>query len=176
MSSMKITVPFTKVESLQIRGLFSKKKLTVPVAYTHDFTPANCSHIPTPDTARAWSHLEHLTEYIAPLWDCEIGLLLGYNCTQTLMPREVVCGEENQPYAQKTDLGQSIISYCDSCDAGSDVIGVSHCITVKQVRPETEPTTRLKNKVHYICKTQIKEVTFPDIIKALESDFTEWKR
>ncbi|XP_032425349.1 uncharacterized protein LOC116724101 isoform X1 [Xiphophorus hellerii] len=173
MSSKKTTVPCTKLEALQIRGLFSKKKLTVPVAYTRDFIPANRSHIPTPDTARSWPHLEHLTEHIAPPLDCDIGLLLGYNCTQALMPREVICGEENQPYAQKTDLGWSIISYCDSCDASSDVIGVSHRITVKQVIPETEPTTKLKNKVHYICKTQIKEVTGPDVIKALESDFTE---
>ncbi|XP_039859773.1 uncharacterized protein LOC120716337 isoform X2 [Simochromis diagramma] len=173
MSSKKTTVPCTKLKALQIRGLFSKKKLTVPVVYTRDFIPANRSHIPTPDTARAWSHLEHLTEHIAPPLDCEIGLLLGYNCTQALMPREVVCGEENQPYAQRTDLGWSIISYCDSCDTGNDVIGVSHCIIVKQVIPETESPTKLKNKVHYICKTQVKEVTFPDVIKALESDFTE---
>lgn len=173
MSSKKTTVPCTKLEALQIRGLFSKKKLTVPVVYTRDFIPANRSHIPTPDTARAWSHLEHLTEHIAPPLDCEIGLLLGYNCTQALMPREVVCGEENQPYAQRTDLGWSIISYCDSCDTGNDVIGVSHRIIVKQVIPETEPPAKLKNKVHYICKTQVKEVTFPDVIKALESDFTE---
>ncbi|XP_038152621.1 uncharacterized protein LOC119790925 [Cyprinodon tularosa] len=173
MSSKKTIVPCTKLEALQIRGLFSKKKLTVPIAYTRDFIPANRSHIPTPDTARSWPHLEHLSEYIAPPLDCEIGLLLGYNCTQALMPREVICGEENQPYAQKTDLGWSIISYCDLVDAGSDVIGVSHRITVKQVIPETEPTMKLKNKVHYICKTQVKEVTGPDVIKALEADFTE---
>ncbi|KAL3986557.1 KRAB domain-containing zinc finger protein [Sarotherodon galilaeus] len=138
MSSKKTTVPCTKLEALQIRGLFSKKKLTVPVVYTRDFIPTNRSHIPTPDTARAWPHLEHLTEHIAPPLDCEIGLLLGYNCTQALMPREVVCGEENQPYAQRTDLGWSIISYCDSCDTSNDVIGVSHRIIVKQVIPETE--------------------------------------
>ena len=100
--------------------------------------------------------MEYLTEHIAPPLDCEIGLLLGYNCTQALMPREVVCGEENQPYSQKTDLGWSIISYCDSCDEGSDIIGVSHRITVKQVIPETDPITKLKNKVNYICKTQVK--------------------
>ncbi|XP_028298181.1 uncharacterized protein LOC114460481 isoform X2 [Gouania willdenowi] len=173
MSSKKTTVPCTKLEALQIRGLFSKKKLTVPVAYTREFIPANRGHIPTPDTARAWPHLEHLIEHIAPPLDCEIGLLLGYNCPQALMPREVVCGEENQPYAQKTDLGWSIISYCDSCEAVSDVIGVSHRIFVRQVIPETELNTKLKNEVHYVCKTQVKEVTFPDIIKALESDFSE---
>lgn len=29
------------------------------------------------------------------------------------------------------------------------------------------------SEVHYICKTQFKEVTFTDVIKALESDFNE---
>lgn len=77
------------------------------------------------------------------------------------MPREVICGEENQPYARKTNLGWSIISYCET---GSDV---------RQVIPETGPSTKLKIEVHYICKTQIKGVTFPDVIKVLESDFRE---
>lgn len=173
MSSKTTTVPCKRLEALQIRGQFSSKKLTVPVVYTRDFIPANRKHIPTPEIAKAWPHLQHLAEHVAPLLDCEIGLLIGYNCPQALMPREVVCGEENQPYAQKTDLGWSIVSYCDSSDTSSDAIGVSHRIIVRQVTPELDLTAKLKNEVRYVCKTQIKEVTFTDVIKALESDFNE---
>lgn len=59
--------------------------------------------------AKAWPHLVHLAEHIALQMECEISLLIGYNWPQALMPREVVIGEENQPFAQKTDLGWSIV-------------------------------------------------------------------
>ncbi|TWW62878.1 hypothetical protein D4764_04G0015250 [Takifugu flavidus] len=89
-------------------------------------------------------------EHIAPLMECEIGLLIGYNCPQALMPREVVIGEENQPFAQRTDLGWSIVI------------------------PAHKPTVKLKSEVHYVCNTRIKEVVTPDdVIKVLESDFSE---
>ncbi|KAF7654341.1 hypothetical protein LDENG_00070950 [Lucifuga dentata] len=65
------------------------------------------------------------------------------------MPSEVVCGEENQLFVQKTILGW-------------------------QVTPVTQSSVMLTSEVHYVCKTQIKErITPSDIIKVLESDFSE---
>ena len=71
-----------RLENLTVRGLFSSKQITVPKMYTSEFIPANRSHIPTPETAKAWPHLEYLSEQIAPKQDCEVGLLIGYNCIQ----------------------------------------------------------------------------------------------
>ena len=157
-------LPSKRLKGLQIRGLFSSKKTTV--------ISANRTHIPTLETAKAWPHLEHLAEHIAPQKECEIGLLIGYNCP--LMLREVVCGEENQPFAQKTDLGWSIVSYGDPCEHYGDALGVSHCIIVRQVTPETKPTVKLKSEVHFVCKTRIKEMIISnDMNKVLESDFNE---
>ncbi|XP_067369271.1 uncharacterized protein [Channa argus] len=174
MSSKGTIVACKRLNGLQIRGLHSSKKITVPTAYTREFIPANRTHIPTPETAKAWSHLEHLAKHIAPQKECEIGLLIGYNCPQALLPREVVSGEENQPFAQKTDLGWSIVSYGVPCENYGDAIGVSHRIIVKQVIPEPTTIVKLRSEVHYVCKTQIKEMTIPDnVIKMLESDFSE---
>ncbi|KAL4004275.1 signal-regulatory protein delta [Sarotherodon galilaeus] len=174
MSSKETIVPCKRLKGLQIRGLSSSKKITVPTVYTREFIPANRTHIPTPETARAWPHLEHLAEHIAPPKKCEIGLLIGYNCPQALMPREVECGEDNLPFAQKTDVGWSIVSYGDPSEHYSDAIGVSHRIIVKQVTPEPKVTSKLKSEVHYVCKTRIKEMTTPeDVLKVLESDFSE---
>lgn len=174
MSSKKTIVPCKRLRDLQIRGIFSAKKITVPTTYTREFIPANRKHIPTPETAKAWSHLEHLAESIAPPMECEIGLLIGYNCPQALMPREVVCGKENQPFAQKTDLGWSIVSYGDPGEHEGDAIGVSHRIIVRQVTPEPNPAVKLKSEVHFVCNTRIKEVVTPgDVLKMLESDFSE---
>lgn len=45
---------------------------------------------------------------------------------------------------------------------------------VKQVMPSLTSSSDLTKEVHYVCRTQIKEVILPaDVIKMLESDFTE---
>lgn len=53
------------------------------------------SHIPTNATALQWPHLQHLTTELPPLQDCEVGLLIGYDCPSALAPLEVIMGDEN---------------------------------------------------------------------------------
>lgn len=174
LSSRSTVIPSQKLTGLQVRGFHSSKKISLPVTYTREFIPANLSHIPTPKTARAWPHLEHLAEEIAPLIECDIGLLIGYNCSQALLPREVVAGKDNEPFAQRTDLGWSIVGCVNPCVDYGDAIGSSHRIVVRQVTPYQQSPANLTSEVRYICRTQVKEVvTPPDVIKALESDFNE---
>ena len=72
-------------------------------------------------------------------------MLIGYNCSQALTPREVLAGKNNEPYGIKTDLGWSIVG-------GSDVrSGQSLC--------------------HKVAVREIPAVTMTDIIRVLESDF-----
>ncbi|XP_030606244.1 uncharacterized protein LOC115794743 [Archocentrus centrarchus] len=105
MTSRTTVVCSQRVTNLQVRGFYSSQRISLPPVYTRDFIPANRTHIPTNETAKAWHHLEYLQDEIAPLQDCEVGLLIGYNCSQALLPREVVSGKENQPYAQRTEHG-----------------------------------------------------------------------
>ncbi|XP_051816280.1 uncharacterized protein LOC127537608 [Acanthochromis polyacanthus] len=174
LSSRDTIIPSQKLTGLQVRGFYSSKKIALPATYTREFIPANLSHIPTPKTARAWPHLEHLADEIAPLIDCDVGLLIGYNCSQALLPREVVSGKDEEPFAQRTDLGWGIIGCVNPCVDYGDVFGSSHKIVVKQVTPCHPSSTKLNNEVRYIYRTQVKElVTPPDVLKALESDFNE---
>ncbi|XP_073667523.1 uncharacterized protein [Paramisgurnus dabryanus] len=174
MVSKSTIVPCQKVTGLMVRGFYSDKKIALPVTYSREFIPANRTHIPTPKTARVWPHLMHIAEKIAPQQVCDIGLLIGYNCPQALLPRKIVSGEENQPFAQKTDLGWSIVGCGNPSVDYGDAIGVSHHIIMKQVIPSLQSSLNLKGEVHYICRTQIKEIiTPPNVIKALESDFNE---
>ncbi|XP_045070452.1 uncharacterized protein LOC123484318 [Coregonus clupeaformis] len=171
MASRNTVVPSRRLTDLQIRGFYSDKIIYLPVTYSREFIPANRDHIPTPETAKAWSHLEHIADEIAPLQSCDIGLLIGYNCPQALVPRQVVAGEENEPFAQRTDLGWSVVGYGNPCLDFGDAFGISHQVIVKQV---TSVLPNLPNEVHYVCRTQIKEVVLPtDVIKVLESDFVE---
>lgn len=72
-------------------------------------------------------------------------------------------GKENQPYAQRTDFGWSIVGYGNPYVDYGNAIGISHRIVVRQVTPD----------VHYVSRTKVKEITPSDIIKVLESDFSE---
>ncbi|KAL2091637.1 hypothetical protein ACEWY4_013900 [Coilia grayii] len=99
---------------------------------------------------------------------------MGYNCPQALVPREVVCGEESQPFAQRTDLGWNIVSYGDPGEHYGDVFGVSHHIIVRPVIPQLMAPDQLKGEVNFVFRTQIKEtIATDDVIKMLESDFNE---
>lgn len=136
--------------------------------------PASLSHISIPRTARAWSHLEHLADEIAPLIDCDVGLLIGYNCSQALLPREIVSGKDDEPFAVKTDLGWNIVGCINPCVDYGDAIGSSHRIVVRQVTPSLQSPIDLTSQVQYICRTQVKEVIVcTDVLKVLESDFSE---
>lgn len=150
MTSRTTVVNSQRVKNLQVRGFYSSKRISLPPSYTCDFIPANESHIPTGETAKARAPPRQNT----PLQDCEVGLLMGYNCSEALLPREIVSGQENQPYAQRTDLGWSIVGYGNPCVEYGDAIGISHRIVV----------------------TQVKEITPSDIIKVLELDFSERAR
>lgn len=167
MVSKSTIVPSQKVAGLVMRGFYSDKKISLPVTYSREFIPANRTHIPTPKTARAWPHLMHIAGKIAPQQVCDIGLLIGYNCPQALL-REIVSVKENQPFAQRTDLGWSIVGY------GNSSVDYGDAIIVKQVMPSLPSSLNLTSEVQYICRTHIKEIiTPPNVIKALESDFNE---
>ncbi len=175
LSTRDTLIPSERLSGLQVRGFYSSKRIPLPVTYTREFIPANLNHISTPKTARSWPHLEHLAEEIAPLIECDVGLLIGYNCSQALLPREVVSGKDNEPFAQRTDLGWTIVGSADPCVDYGDAMGSSHRIIVKEVT-HSQSSDQLSNEVHYICRTQVKEViTLPDVIKVLESDFNERK-
>lgn len=100
-----------KLNGLQVRGIKSEVKVKPPTTYTRDYIPVNRSHIPRSETAKNWPHLEHLADEMAPALDCEVGLLIGYNCPQALLPRDVLSGNDDQPFAKRSVLGWSIVGY-----------------------------------------------------------------
>ncbi|XP_073711060.1 uncharacterized protein [Misgurnus anguillicaudatus] len=173
MSAKSTVIACQKLKNLQVRGYNSEKRIPLPSVFTREFIPANRSHIPTSETALKWPHLEQLADKIPPLLDCEVGLLIGYNCQQALLPKEIVYGKENQPYAQRTDLGWSIVGCSYTANDYGDVAGISHRTLVRQVVPDIEPSVKLKREVHFVCRIHVKEIIPTDIIKALESDFTD---
>ena len=71
-----------------------------------------------------------------PLLDCEVGLLIGFNCSTALTPRQVISGEGDQPIAIRTDLGWSVVGKLGPTDT-TDVTGFCHRISLKEAPPAT---------------------------------------
>ncbi len=53
-----------RVSGLRVRGFSSRGLISLPPAYTRDFIPLERSHIPTPETARRWNHLNEIAQEI----------------------------------------------------------------------------------------------------------------
>ncbi|XP_020567593.2 uncharacterized protein LOC105356562 [Oryzias latipes] len=148
-----MTVKSQRVSGLRVRGYFSSSYINLPHVYTKDCIPVNRAHIPTNETASKWNHLSKIVDEIPPLQDCEVGLLIGYNCARAMAPRDVIPGGNEEPYAVQTDLGWSIVG-CSSPCLDTPNTG-RHCfkIIVKELPP----------------------VTPADAIRILESDFRDGK-
>ena len=142
-----------RATGLRVRGYSSNKLIDLPVTYTRDFIPLERDHIPTCETARSWNHLTSISHEIPPLLDCEVGLLIGYNCSSALTPRQVISGEDGQPFAVKTDLGWSVVGRLASADS-TDVTGFCHRVSLKEAPP----------------------VSPRDVLNLLERDFMDTKQ
>lgn len=78
-------------------------------------------------------------------------MLIGYDCPSALAPLEVVTGGENEPFAQRTVLGWSIIG-------------------------SANPHLDRQGHQSFVHRVTVKEMPTPsatDVLKVLESDFNE---
>ena len=70
------------------------------------------------------------------LLDCSVGLLIAYNCSVALTPRQVIVGEDHQQNADKTDLGPSIVG--GSVDTNSyEASGIYNRVSTSEIPPAT---------------------------------------
>ncbi|KAK0142370.1 hypothetical protein N1851_019891 [Merluccius polli] len=126
-------------------------KLGVVSEPVKDFIPLERSHIPTPETTKRWKHLNRIAQEIPELFECEVGLLIGYDCSRALAPRQVITGRDDEPYGIKTDLGWSIVGNSSWVVKSTEVTGLCHRVSVKEIPPLTPAT----------------------VIRALEADFKD---
>ena len=81
--------------------------------------------------ARQWSHLLSIANELMPLSECEVGLLIGYNCPRALTPRKIIPSASDGPYAQQTDHGWGIVGVTNPEQvrvSDHDAIGCSHFV------------------------------------------------
>ncbi|XP_057700916.1 uncharacterized protein LOC130921262 [Corythoichthys intestinalis] len=151
MTALDTLISSQGVSGLRVRSYHHKNYLQLRQAYTRDFIPVDMSCIPTRTTALQWPHLEHLASKLPTLQDCDVGLLIGYDCPLALAPLEAIRGSDDEPFAQRTELGWSIIG-------------------------ATNPHLERLGSHSYVHRVTVRELAVPsasDILKILESDFNE---
>ncbi|XP_064642266.1 uncharacterized protein LOC135496725 [Lineus longissimus] len=177
MTSRSETIQCHRFQNLKVRAYHSSNWISLPTTYSRELIPADVSHIPTPEVARRWQHLKGISHYLLPLQECEIGLLIGYNCSQALAPRQSVTGTGNEPFAVQTDLGWSIVGCTDNKDTCEDALGLTNRVITHTVPDTLRPAIAISSpsEVRFVYKTTIKEVVSPTVLNLLESDFVEQK-
>ncbi len=146
--------------SLQVKGFVVCKFEEFKQQTLFDYS----KHIPetsflliSPISQARGQHCSGLTSNIwppsqlPPLQNCEIGLLIGYDCPSALAPLEVIIGGKNEPFAQRTELGWSIIGH-------------------------SNPHLDRQGNQSFVHRVAVKEIPVPspnDVLKILESDFNE---
>ena len=151
MTSVDTVIASKATCGFRVREFNSETCVQLKQAYTRDFIPVDKSHIPTRETALQWPHLKRLANKLHPLQHCEVGLLIGYDCPSALAPLEVITGTETEPFAQRTALGWSIIG-------------------------SANPHLDRRDCQSFVHRVAVKEMPMPpvtDVLKALESDFSE---
>ena len=167
----------SKVQGLMVRGYNSQHRIMLPGTYTRNIMPANRTHIPTPEVAKSWPHLERIANLIPPLQGCEVGLLIGYNCVKALTPNDIIVPTGNGPYGQRTDLGWGIVGHVNGTwqDADGDNVGISHRIVAKDVASELAVHNGAEHhRVMFSLRNKIKEIIDQNsILNMFELDFSE---
>lgn len=91
--------------------------------------------------------------------DAEVGLLLGISCRR--VPKAVVTGEEDDPWAVRTELGLSVVGAMKSGTSED-----SSCYLVDTGGGSS--TLR-----QYSFRTQVKEITPEQVARLFDEDFEE---
>lgn len=103
------------ISSEKVNGLLVQDyKCQVTIALRNTFSaqtiPARREQIPKPEAALNWAHMKKIAGQLMPYRDdVKVGLLIGSNCTRAIVPREVIPGNLDEPYALRTDLGWGIV-------------------------------------------------------------------
>ena len=110
--------------------------IKVPFSYARDCIPATHYDIATPDVARQWQHLKEIADKIYYQPNVEIGMLIGRNVPTAFQPLSVICGKDEEPWAEEYRFGWTIIGpIC--LDNGSQK-PVQHKASVNRVSVQRE--------------------------------------
>jgi len=175
-----------RLDTLMVRGYNSQERIPLRNVFSREFIPVERSHIPTTETAKKWPHLRDIAHLVQPLMDCEVGLLIGYDCPRALAPINCVIGRDSEPFGVETDLGWSIVGKAELREDSGDAIGLTYRVVTCEVPPNLQPKINRRESFNPIIPTKV-SFTFlsttheenlrpVDVANLLEADFIERER
>ncbi|KAK3715792.1 hypothetical protein QZH41_001220 [Actinostola sp. cb2023] len=164
------TITSRKINGLVARGFNETQDIVLPRTYTRELIPAQRDHIPRPETARKWPHLESIADHIMPLReDIDVAILIGSNCTRAIKPREIIPGQDDDPYGKRTSLGWGIVGIVARDDNDFETNHLEINQTVARVALQGQ-----EGHCQFVLKTQVKEILdHAQMRKMFELDFSE---
>ena len=122
--------------------------------------------------AKNWPYLEVLIIELPSVQDCDIALLIGYDCDEALEPLKILRLKKG-PFGQRTVLGWGIIGVIDDSPKSEDAIGESHRLLTGEIL-EAIVMPNSSSEVHIAIRNSLKEVITPaQVNKMMELDFNE---
>ncbi|XP_028417148.1 uncharacterized protein LOC114543600 [Dendronephthya gigantea] len=110
-----------EIETRVVNGLvavnYQQEDVSVdlPRSYERQQILIDRDEIPKPEVAVKHQHLQKISKQLAPyMKNVEVGLLIGLNFPKALRPREVIHGQETEPYAVRSILGWYVNGPVDS--------------------------------------------------------------
>ena len=140
--------------------------LALPRTYVRQQIPADRDEIPRPERVQGWPHLQQISKHIPAYMDSvEVGLLIGLNCPGAVRPRDVICGNENDPYAVRSLLGWYINGPVTH-ESSKQV----HCNRIQILKSSIDDEV----KGYIVGERTIKEQLTPQVVSRMfELDFAE---
>ena len=147
----KHQIKSTMIDGLVVRGLSERDEVILPETYTRSSIQVERSLIPQTDTIKNWPHLVDVAQELHPYdKSLDVGMLIGFNCSAALLPRNIVSAGDNDPYGVKTKLGWGVIGIVEPCDTMSN-----------------------SQNSHFTFRTIVKEVELANISEMFQLDFNE---
>lgn len=132
--------------NLQIRGFNAYEILPLTNVSCANAIPMDRSNIPTPSTAATWDHLKEIAHEIPDIQSCSIGMLIGYDNSQAIVPTKILAGpNQTDPFGWKTALGWGVIGrkqenpkimrHTNAYSSSADIESVTFACLSKPVKP-----------------------------------------
>jgi hypothetical protein len=159
MTSDNMQIQCKKIKGLSVRGYNCDTVIQLPPVFTRDQIPASDDNVPTPRMAEYWPHLRSMVSQLMPKSTCGVGLLIGYNCSRALAPREVIPPVACGPFAQRTDLGWGIVGLISGADM-DEMNALNHHICSEEsgsrivLRTKAKEVISPKDIMEFFCREE----------------------
>ena len=103
-------VKSAKAGGFKVSALGGGTSHDLPALYSKDLIPFNPEQIPDPDIVRQWPHLKGVANSMTPRNSVmDVGLLVGFDCPFLHLPKSVVAGQKEEPYAIESPIGWFVV-------------------------------------------------------------------